>query len=125
MLAQSWAGAAGAGLDFDVAVGAVLRAVEHALEFKLFNVAGVALDFGGDALGAVLVAFINGHAEELLGVVNARREALEAADEVFKELLLLAYFLRMLGIVPELRILDFPVDFFKPPLLAVDVKDTP
>ena len=57
--------------------------------------------------------------------MNARREALEAADEVFKELLLLAYFLRMLGIVPELRILDFPVDFFKPPLLAVDVKDTP
>lgn len=36
-----------------------------------------------------------------------------------------AYFLGVFGIIPEVRVLNFPVYFFEAPSFAVDVKDTP
>ena len=45
-------GAACARLNFEVAVGAVHRLIEHALEFELFNVFFKAFDFGGNRFGA-------------------------------------------------------------------------
>ena len=47
------------------------------------------------------------------------------ADDVVEELLFLAHFLSMLGIVPEIRVLNLAVDFFETARFAIDVKDTP
>ena len=105
-------GAAGAGLDFDVAVCAVLRLVEHALEFELFDVVAEGFDFLGHEFGAVEIFVGNGHVEKLLGVRDARAQALEAPDEVFKKFLFFADFLCALGIVPERRVFNLAVDFF-------------
>ena len=118
-------GAARARLNFDVAVGAVVGTVEHALEFELFNVLFKAFDFFGDKLRAVLVRVGHGHVEKFLRVFDARGQAFEAADQVFEHLLLFADFLRALGVVPERGVFNLAVDFFETSFLAVDVKDTP
>ena len=47
------------------------------------------------------------------------------ADDVVEELLFLAHFLSMFGIVPEIRVLNLAVDFFETARFAIDVKDTP
>lgn len=50
---------------------------------------------------------------------------LKLPDDVVEELLFLAHFLSMFGIVPEIRVLNLAVDFFETARFAIDVKDTP
>ena len=104
-------GTAGTGLDFDVAVGAVLRLIEHALEFELFNVVTEGFDFLGYQFGAVEIFIGNGHVEKFLGIRDARVQALEAPDEIFKNFLFFTDFLCALRIVPERRVFNLAVDF--------------
>ena len=98
-------------LDFDVAVGAVLGLIEHALEFKLFDVVTEGFDFLGHQFGAVEIFVGYGHVEKFLGIRDARAQALEAPDEVFKKFLFFTDFLCALGIVPERRVFNLTVDF--------------
>lgn len=84
-----------------------------------------AFDFIGHDRGAVEVFFGHGHVEEFLGVGDARAQTLEAAHEIFEQLLFLIDFLCALGVVPKRRIFNLAVDFFQTSFLAVDVKDTP
>ena len=126
MLAQSWASrAARARLDFQVAVRRVHRLVEHALEFERGDFAFDRLDVLAHGFNRVPIFFRHGELEELRGVVQARGQTLEAADDVVEELLFLADFLGVFGVVPEVGILDLTVHFFESARFAIDVKDTP
>ena len=118
-------GAACACLDFQVAVGRVHRLVEHALEFELSNLLLDFLNVLAHGFNRVPVFFGHREFEKLGSIVDARGELVEAADDVVEELLFLAHFLSMLGIVPEIRVLNLAVDFFETARFAIDVKDTP
>ena len=118
-------GAARARLNFDVAVRRIHRLIEHAFEFKLFNVFGVTVDLSGDRFGAGFVFFRKTHVKEFFGVRDAGRKTREAADEIVEHLLFFAYFLSVFRIVPEIRVFHFLINFFEPTFLLVDVKDTP
>ena len=113
------------GLNFQIAVGRVHRLVEHALEFELSNLLLDFLDVLTHGFNRVPVFFGHREFEKLGSIVDARGELVEAADDVVEELLFLAHFLSMLGIVPEIRVLNLAVDFFETARFAIDVKDTP
>ena len=106
MLAQS------AGLNFDVAVGAVVGAVEHALEFKLLNIVLEVFNFLGHEFGAVEVFVGDRHVEKFPSVRDAGTQTIEVSDEVFKRFLFFADFLCAFGIVPKCRVFNLAVDFF-------------
>jgi hypothetical protein len=62
--------------------------------------------------------------EELAAVGKAPVEPGERRDDAFERLLLLAEFLRLLGGVPDLRVLERAADFLERLRLQVEVKDT-
>ena len=96
-----------------------------ALEFELSNLLLDFLDVLAHGFNRVPVFFGHREFEKLGSIVDARGELVEAADDVVEELLFLAHFLSMLGIVPEIRVLNLAVDFFETARFAIDVKDTP
>ena len=110
-------GATGTGLDFQIAIGAIHRAVKHALKFKMLDFFCVAVHFGGDGLGTRFITFA--------GVIKSRCQVFETADKVIECFLFFADCLRVLRVIPEGRIFYFAVDFFEASLLVIDVKDTP
>ena len=63
--------------------------------------------------------------KEFARIGDALRKTVEAADDIVEHLLFFAYFLGVFGIIPEVRVLNFPIYFFEAPSFAVDVKDTP
>ena len=118
-------GAAGTGLNFQVAISAIHGAVKHALKFKMLNFFCVTIHFGSDGLGTRFITFLNGHREKLARVIEPRCQVFETADKVIECFLFFAYGLRMLRFVPEGRIFHFAVNFFEASLFVIDVKDTP
>lgn len=68
-------------------------------------------DFLGYQFGAVEIFIGNGHVEKFLGIRDARVQALEAPDEIFKNFLFFTDFLCALRIVPERRVFNLAVDF--------------
>jgi hypothetical protein len=68
-------------------------------------------DFFGHQFCTVEIFVGNSHVEKFLGIRDARAQALEAPDEIFKKFLFFADFLCALGIIPERRVFNLAVDF--------------
>ena len=117
--------AAGARLDFEVAVGRIHRLVEHSLEFKTGDFLFNAFNVAADGFDCFPVFFSHREVKEIRGIIHARGEPREAADNVVEELLFLAHFLCVLGVVPKIGVFDLNIDFFESTRFAIDVKDTP
>jgi hypothetical protein len=103
----------------------VHRAREHALELEaldlLVELAGVALDLG-DRAGLALGL---GELEELEGTGDAGPDAVEPFGDRGELGALAAERLRLVGVVPDLRVLEFAAYFGEPLAPAVVLKDTP
>jgi hypothetical protein len=65
-----------------------------------------------------------GEVEQLFGVRNAAADALQRADQGLQLLFLLAQLLRALRVVPQLGILELPVQRLQALFLGLEVKDT-
>ena len=113
------------GLNFQIAVGRVHRLVEHALEFELSNFVLDAVYILSDDFEGIEILFGQRKFKEFARIGDALRKTVEAADDIVEHLLFFAYFLGVFGIIPEVRVLNFPIYFFEAPSFAVDVKDTP
>jgi hypothetical protein len=72
----------------------------------------------------VLVGLAAREREELARVLQARVDRLQGADRLLEGAAFLAELLRLLGVVPDLGILERARDFYQPGLLGVVVKDT-
>ena len=117
--------AARTGLNFQIAVGRVHRLVEHALKFELSNFVLDAVYILSDNFEGIEILFGQRKFKEFARIGDALRKTVEAADDIVEHLLFFAYFLGVFGIIPEVRVLNFPIYFFEAPSFAVDVKDTP
>ena len=51
--------------------------------------------------------------KEFARIGDALRKTVEAADDIVEHLLFFAYFLGVFGIIPEVRVLNFPIYFFE------------
>lgn len=98
--------------DFQVAVGGVHRLIEHALEFKLGDFSFNGFDVLANGFNRFPVFFGHGELKKLCCIIDARGQAVKAADDIVKHLLFFADFLGMLRIIPEIRVFNLAVDFF-------------
>ena len=105
-------GTAGAGLDFQVAVGGVHRLVEHTLEFETGDFAFDGFDVLADGFDGIVIFFGHGQLKEFGRIIDALRQTVEAADDTVEQFLFFADFLGVFRIVPEIRVFNFSVDFF-------------
>ena len=100
-------------------------ATEHALEFEPahrgFEVARLAPDFARRRL----VVFRLGEIEQLGGIRDRVRSAIELIDVGGEPRPLLAELLRALLVRPDSRLLEFAVYLFEPLDLGVVLKETP
>jgi hypothetical protein len=100
---------------------------EHPREFEVLDLAlelaGVRGD-GVEHLHEAGLAFQLREVEEFERPGDAVARAIEPADERVELRALLAERLRLLGLLPDLRVFEFAGDFYEPLVLAVVVKDT-
>ena len=104
-------GAASAGLDVDKAVGGVHRAGEHAAEFHVFDNGAHACGVSLDSFDGLVVALFAGELEQFGGAGEIFVELGQRQHDGFKRLLLAAQLLGAFGIVPDLGVFEFLVDF--------------
>src|SRR6185436_14565218 len=82
------------------------------------------LDVTGHRHQRVVVRFTLGELEELRGIPEAGVDLLDVPNGVFEGAALLAEVLRLLRVVPDLRVLEVARDLYEARLLRVVVKDT-
>jgi hypothetical protein len=111
-------------VDVEEAVVRVHRVVEHAAELEVRDRLLEVLDVVADGAERGVVTFLARHGEELAGVLEPRVDPVEALHHRLERAALLAQLLGPLGVVPDLRILEGPDDFYEALLLRVVVKDT-
>jgi hypothetical protein len=80
---------------------------------------------GDNRLRGFLVALAFGQIEQFAGFTQAVFQAGNAVDVLFQAGTLAAQGLGVLGVVPDIRVFEFPVYFFQTLALGVVVKDTP
>ena len=116
---------AGAGLDIEKTRPVVHIAGKHALEFQPFDTFLHALKIQHDRIGCLFVCFLDRELEHFAGVFEARLQSIECADDVVEAGAFTPELLCFFGIVPDVRILQFPPYFLQAISLGSVVKDTP
>ena len=116
-------GAAGAGIDLDIAVVGVGLARQQRRDLVALGPRGEV----GEAVDAFddqrLVALGLGHLDQLGGVAQLALDRLGRVDRLVEPAALAHHFLRRLGIVPQRRLLDLGVELLEPPLRPVPVEE--
>ena len=92
---------------------------------SLLDAARVALDVVDDRMRGVLVVFHLDQVEQLAGADQAFGQVADAVDGLVQQRALAAQRLRAFGVVPDVGVFQFAVDFFQTLDLGVVVKDTP
>lgn len=85
----------------------------------------MAFDVGDDGLGGFLVVFRLDQFQQLACAEQAFLQVADAVDGLVEQRTLAAEGLGAPGVVPDVRILEFAVDFLQALALGVVVKDTP
>jgi hypothetical protein len=78
-----------------------------------------------DRLNAVFIILFDGHTQQLASIAQAYLELLEHEDYFFQAGPVLTHFLRLLRVVPNIRLLELADYFFKFFFPPTEVKDTP
>jgi hypothetical protein len=118
-------GATGAGLDIEKSITGVHFTGKHTPELKLFN---LFFEFGQislDSFNAVFVIFLNCHIQQFTGVIEAADQLFQHQHDLFQPRSFLPQFLRVLRIIPYIRLFQLAIYFFKLFFASVEVKDTP
>jgi hypothetical protein len=100
---------------------------EHALELEVLDLAFELRRVAGDRVDDLReprLALELGELQEFERAGDAVAGAVEPADQRVELGALLAERLRLLGLLPDLRILELARDLYQPLVLAVVVKDT-
>lgn len=118
-------GAAGTGLDVQVGVVHVHLAAEHATELELGQGFFQAFEHLDDIVDGAFVALFNGHVEQLARVGQTAGHLVQGLDDLCQRRALAAQFLGVFGLVPDVRVFEFAVDFDQALMLLIVVKDTP
>jgi hypothetical protein len=98
---------------------------EHALEFELVDAARITLDVLDDRVGGVLVVFQFDQLEQFARADEAFAQVADPVDRLVQQRTLAAQRLRAFGVVPDIGVFQFAVDFFQTLDLGVVVKETP
>jgi Fe2+ transport system protein FeoA len=118
-------GAAGAGLNVEVGIVEVHLTRKHAAKLErrelLFESGDIPLDFA-DRVGVV---FLDRERQQLVRVIQTRREFIEYDDNLLELRTLLPQRLRALGFIPDIGLLEFALDLGQTFRFALVVKDTP
>jgi len=117
-------GRALAGREGADAVGRVHRVRDTAPDVAALDPPAVAAHVGLDPPERRVVSLAAREREELARVLQAGVDPLHGLQCLLEGAALLAELLRLLGVVPDLRVLEGPDDFDQPRLLGVVVKDT-
>ena len=118
-------GAAGTGLDIQVAVVRVHFAAEHAAEFQPLEDAAQTLQLGRNVVYGALVVFFDSHVEQVAGVGQSTFEIVDGFDDLRQGGSLAAQVLGVLRLVPDVGVFEFAVYFDETIMLLIVVKDTP
>jgi hypothetical protein len=116
-------GAALAGLDLEVAVIGVGLAREEAFELALRRLVPQRLERLLRLLDDRLVALRLAELDEAERVVDLALDAAVALDRTVETVALAQRLLRLLGVVPEVRVLRRGVQLGEPPVCVIPVKD--
>jgi hypothetical protein len=76
-------------------------------------------------LCAVLVVFLNRHVQQFTGIIQAVDQFFQYQYDFFQSRPFLPQFLRVLRIIPYVRLFQFAVYFFELFFASVEVKDPP
>jgi hypothetical protein len=97
---------------------------KHACELEPFHIACQRPRIRFDPVGGARVGFRRGHLQELAGVAQAARQAIQTVDDLFEFGALPAEFLGALRVIPDSGLLEFAVYFLQPLVLIIVIKDT-
>jgi len=98
-------------LDVEERVVRIGRVREHPAEFEIGDARFDPLCIGFAGEQCFVVAFLAGHVEQILRVAQIGIERGQGQNGAFERLLFPAEALGMLGVVPDVRIFEFLVDF--------------
>jgi len=126
-------GATGTGLDIEKSIAGIQLAGKHPLEFQIGHHASIAFQIPHDLGHRRLVAFLAGQRQQfgdfvqtpVKALVQTPVKAFQSLNHYFQLGTFLAERLRSFGIVPDIRLLQLPVDFDQSLALGFEVKDTP
>ncbi len=90
----------------------------------MFHLGGQARGVRLDFLGGAQISFRGGQLQELVGILEAARQAVQAADNLLELRALAAKLLRSFRVVPDAGLLELPNYFLQTLLLVVVIKDT-
>ena len=110
--------------DVNKTIGRVGRVAEHAAEFKVCNYLLIFSHFAFNCFKRVEVAFGLRHFNQFLRVANVGLHSVHGDYHAIEHLFFFAQFLRMFGIIPNIGVFQFGVNYRESFGLAVDVKDT-
>jgi len=117
-------GAAGAGVDFDIAVVGVSFAREQRLDLVLLGARGERGEARHRLVDHRLVAFHFGEFDQFGGVGAFPFDRARRADRLVEPAAFAHDLLRRPGIIPQCRILDLGIELVEPPHRAVPVEET-
>jgi hypothetical protein len=100
-------------------------AAKHALELEPANLALEPLRVAPDVPGGGLIAFPLGKLQQLRGIGDAVRGAIDVGDVGREARALLPQLLRALRLRPDSRVLELPPYFLEALFLAIVLKETP
>ena len=118
-------GAAGAGLDVQVAVVLIHLAAEHAAELQLLEDSAQTLDFGDDVAHRTFIVLFCSHFQQVAGVGQAAGKVVDGFDDQRQHRALATQALRVFGLVPDAGVFQLAVYFDQTIMLVIVVKDTP
>jgi hypothetical protein len=104
-------GTARAGLNIQVGVVRVHLAAEHAAKFHFLEDIAQALNFGGNVIDSSLIFLFGGHLQQIAGIDQAAVEIVERVDDQRQGGAFAAQILRVLGVIPDVRVFQLAVYF--------------
>jgi hypothetical protein len=104
-------GTARAGLDIQVGIVRVHFTAEHAAKFHFLEDIAQALDFGGNVIDRCLIFFFGGHLQQIAGIDQTAVEVVERVDDQRQGGAFAAQILRVLGVIPDVRVFQLAVYF--------------
>jgi len=110
-------------MDFEIAIIAVGLAREQAFELALGGLVAQLFERRLGFLDDALVTLGLAQLDELDRVLILLLDALVAIDQMFEAGALTRDFLRLVGVVPEVRVFDLGVQLGKAPVCDIPVKD--